>query len=178
MEHVERKERKLIYAGTILDFYSDTMVLPNGKEENWDFVAHRMGAAAVVAVLPDGRIPMVRQYRPALDRFTWEIPAGARDSVNEDTAVTAARELAEETGYTAAEMRLLIKLRPTVAYCNEFIDVYLATELSAQGEQDLDEGEDITVKAFALDELLDMIYAGELQDSKTVSGILAYAHQK
>ncbi len=174
MDHVIRENRNLVYSGAILDIYSDTMLLTNGKRENWDFISHRMGAAAVVAVLDDGRLPLVRQYRPALDRFTWEIPAGARDSKTEDTIITAARELTEETGYTAKEIKPLIKLRPTVAYCDEFIDVYLATGLVA-GEQSLDEAEDISVKVFELDELLNMIYSGQLQDSKTVAGILAYA---
>ncbi len=173
MDHVVREERKLIYAGSILDIYSDTMRLPNGNTEEWDFVSHRKGAACVVPVLPDGRLLLVRQYRPALDRFTWEVPAGCRDSLTEDTAITAARELEEETGYKAGKVEPLIKLRPTVAYCDEFIDVYLATELTP-GQQHLDDAEDIVVEAFTLDALMDMIYAGELQDGKTVAGILAY----
>ena len=58
------------------------MEFPNGKREEWDFVSHRMGAAAILPVLPDGRIVMVRQYRNALERETLEIPAGCRDSKN------------------------------------------------------------------------------------------------
>ena len=84
MEHVERISRTLVRKGSILDIYDDEVKLPDGSIEHWDFVAHRKGAAAVVAVLPDGRILLVRQYRPALDRYTWELPAGCRDSVGED----------------------------------------------------------------------------------------------
>ena len=115
-EHAKRIKRELVMKGTILDVYKDTMELPNGKTEEWDFVSHRKGAAAVVAVREDGKLLMVRQYRNALERMTLEIPAGARDSVTEDTKVCAAREL----------------------------------------------------------ELCEMIYAGKIQDSKTVSAILAY----
>ncbi len=65
---VKRIKRELIRSGAILDIYTDTMELPDGKVEEWDFVSHRKGAAAVVPVRDDGKILMVRQYRNALDR--------------------------------------------------------------------------------------------------------------
>ena len=151
------------------------MQLPNGKTEEWDYVAHRMGAAAVLPVLPDGRIVMVRQYRNALERETLEIPAGCRDSLTEDTLVSASRELEEETGYRSDDISFLISLKTTVAFCNEAIDVYLAKNL-VKGEQHLDDAESIEVEIHSLDELCDMIYKGQLQDSKTVSAILAYSN--
>lgn len=175
MEHVERLERTLAHKGAIIDLYDDLMRLPNGKIEHWDQVHHRRGAAAIIPVLEDGRILMIHQYRPALDRMTLEIPAGARDSLEEETVVCAKRELEEETGYVAASYELLIKLRPTVAYCDEFIDIYLAKGVVKKGEQHLDEAEAIEIEAFELSELLNRIYAGEIQDGKTVSAILAYA---
>ena len=178
MEKIERVGRKLIHKGTILDMYEDTVRLPNGKEEKWDFVSHRMGAACVLAVRPDGKILMVRQYRNALDRFTLEVPAGKRDSLNEDTSICAARELEEETGYRAGKLEKLLSLKSTVAFCDEFIDVYLATELEKIGEQHLDEAEDIDIEAYDLSELMDMCYSGTLQDAKTVAAIMAYAARK
>lgn len=175
-DKIKRVKRVLEHEGSILDFYSDYMELPDGKVEKWDFVSHRKGAAAVVAVREDGKILMVRQYRNALERMTLELPAGSRDSVTEDTAVCAKRELEEETGYQCDSMEFLISLRTTVAFCDEFIDVYLATDLK-QGKQQLDEAEDIDVEAYAPEDLCNMIYAGELQDSKTVAGILAYCNK-
>ena len=173
MEHVEVEKRELVYKGSILDVYADTVRLPNGHREAWDFVSHRKGAAAVVPVLPDGRIVLVHQYRHALKRMTWEIPAGSRDSVTEDTMVCARRELTEETGYTCDRIEPLISLKTTVAFCDEFIDVYLATGLHP-GQQHLDEAESIEIKAWKMEDLLTEIYAGRMQDSKTVSAILAY----
>lgn len=170
---IKRIKRELVHSGAILDIYTDTMELPNGKRETWDFVSHRKGAAAVVPVRADGKVLMVRQYRPALERMTLEIPAGSRDSVTEDTKVCAVRELEEETGYRSDDLSLLISLRTTVAFCDEFIDVYLARNLKP-GEQHLDEAEDIDLEAFEIDELCDRIYAGEIQDAKTVSALLAY----
>ena len=89
--------------------------------------------------------------------------------------ICAKRELREETGYEASEWKRLLSLKTTVAFCNELIDVYLAKNLVKVGEQLLDEAEAIELKAFTLDELKEKIYAGEMQDSKTVSAILAYA---
>lgn len=172
-EKLKRIKRVLEHKGTILDIYSDYMELPDGKIEKWDFVSHRKGAAAVVAVCEDGKILMVHQYRNALERMTLELPAGARDSVTEDTSVCAARELEEETGYQCGSLERLLSLRTTVAFCDEFIDVYLATDLKP-GKQHLDEAEDIDVEAYDPEELCAMIYDGTLQDAKTVAGILAY----
>ena len=95
VEKQTRLKRELVYQGSILDIYKDTMQMQNGKVEEWDFVSHRMGAAAILPVLPDGRFLLVRQYRNALERETIELPAGCRDSLTEDTKVTAVRELEE-----------------------------------------------------------------------------------
>ncbi|MCR4674681.1 MAG: NUDIX hydrolase [Lachnospiraceae bacterium] len=174
MGKLERMSRTLVKHGAIIDIYDDEMKLPNGDIEHWDFVHHRMGAAAVVPVLPSGEILLVRQYRPALGRYTWELPAGCRDHVDEPTETAAKRELTEETGYSSDEFFRLLSLKTTVAFADELVDVYLAKNIKKIGKQDLDPAEDIELKKWDLDTLLDMIYAGEIQDGKTVSGILAY----
>ena len=89
------------------------------------------------------------------------------------TAEAAARELEEETGYVAGKLELLLTLRTTVAFCNEKIDVYLATDLKP-GSQHLDEDEFLNVESHDLDELIRMIYDCKIQDGKTVSSLLAY----
>lgn len=177
VQKLERVDRVLEREGVIVDMYSDYVKMPNGKVAQWDYIAHRKGAAAVVSVLPNGKLLMVRQYRNAIDRVTLEIPAGARDSVTEDTAVCAKRELEEETGYTCGKIELLLSLKSTVAFCNEMIDVYLATELTPIGSQHLDEDEFIDIEEWELDKLLEKIYSGEMQDAKTVAAILAYANK-
>ena len=178
MNQIKRIDRKLIHRGTILDIYEDTMQLPNGKTEKWDFVSHRMGAACVLAVEPDGKILMVRQYRNALERETLEVPAGKRDSLNEDTSICAARELEEETGYKAGKLEKILSLKSTVAFCDEMIDVYLATDLQKLGGQHLDESEDINVESWKLEDLMEMCYSGKIQDAKTVAAIMAYAARR
>ncbi len=175
MEKFERLGRTLVHRGVIIDYYQDTIKVPNGNIVKWDFIAHK-GAAAVVAVNAEGKLLMVRQYRNALDRETLEIPAGGLESAEEPTDVAAARELEEETGYKAGKLELLMTLRTTVAFCNEKIDVYVATDLQPS-RQHLDEDEFINVEAYDVEELVQMIYDCKIQDGKTVSALLAYKNK-
>ena len=175
IEPVIRKDRQLKYTGTILKIYEDT-VIANGHEAHWDFI-HHDGAAAVVAVADDGQLLMVRQYRNALERETLEIPAGCRDSKTEDTAYCAAREMEEETGYRSTNVKHLLSLRTTVAFCDEAVDIFVATDLEV-GTRHLDEAESIDVEIYTLEELCDMIYEGKIQDGKTIAAIMAYAAAK
>ena len=168
----ERIGRTLVSPGAILDYYQDDIRTPDGKVAKWDFIDHK-GAAAVLPVLEDGRILMVRQYRNALERETLEIPAGGLQDKNEPMRRAAIRELKEETGYRAGKLKLLLRIHTTVAFCNERIDIFLATALKP-GKQRLDEEEYLNVETHSLEELIRLIYAGKLQDSKTVSALLAY----
>lgn len=172
MDNYERIDRELVHKGAIIDYYQDTIRIANGSVAKWDFIKHK-GAAAVVAVQDDGRLLMVRQYRNALDRETLEIPAGGLNGVDEPTEIAAARELEEETGYKAGKMELLISLYTTVAFCNEKIDVYVATDLK-KSKQHLDDDEFLDVESHEIEELIQMIYDCKIQDGKTVSAILAY----
>jgi ADP-ribose pyrophosphatase len=172
MDKYERINRELIHKGAIIDYYQDTIKIPNGNVAKWDFIKHK-GAAAVIPVKEDGKIIMVRQYRNALDRETLEIPAGGLNSTEEPTDAAAMRELEEETGYKTDQLELLISLRTTVAFCNEKIDVYVATDLKPS-KQHLDEDEYLDVVSYSIDELVQMIYDCKIQDSKTVAALLAY----
>ena len=171
-EEFKRLKRELVYKGAIVDFYKDTIRVPNGNIAKWDFIKHQ-GAAAVVPFREDGKLLVVRQYRNALDRYTLEIPAGGLNGADEPTRDAAARELEEETGYVAGKMEWLITVRTTVAFCNEKIDIYLATDLS-RGHQHLDEDEFINVEAYTVQELCDKILSGEIEDSKTIAAIMSY----
>lgn len=173
-QEIRRIKRELQCEGAITKYYRDTVVLPDGKTELYDFVGHN-GAAAAVGVLEDGRLLMVRQYRNALDRFTLEIPAGGLNP-DEPTIDAAARELEEETGYRCGKIEKLITIRTTVAFCNEKIDIFLATDLR-KTTQHLDEDEFVDVHAYALETLEEMIYRGDIEDAKTIAAILAYKNK-
>ena len=171
-EDVKRMERELAYQGTVLKVYKDHMKFSNGNTEDWDFI-HHDGAAAVIPVMDDGKILMVKQYRNALERDTLEIPAGKLDDPDEEGIVCASRELKEETGYSSDDLEWLLTIRTTVAFCDERIEVFVARNL-IPGEQHLDEDEFVDVKAYKLEELKGMIFEGKIQDSKTMAAILAY----
>lgn len=175
IEKIERIERKLIAKGTIVDYYHDTVQIPNGNMATWDFIGNK-GAAAVIPITDEGKIIMVRQYRNAIDRETIEIPAGGLNYPEEATIKAAARELEEETGFKTDNLEFLISIKTTVAFCNENIDIYVAQNLQPS-RQNLDEDEYINVEIYSVDELCEMIYAGKIEDSKTVSAILAYKNK-
>ena len=172
MKEFKRINRQIVYKGAILDFCKDDIITPKGHHVKWDFLQHK-GAAAVIPVLDDGRIIMVRQWRNAIDRFALEIPAGGRDGENEPTNMCAARELEEETGYKSSRVEFLQTLVPAIAYSGEQIDVYVAFDLK-KSHQKFDEDEDISLEIYTIDELMEKIIANEINDAKTVSSLLTY----
>ena len=171
---LKRLDRQTVCKGAVLDFCRDTVELPDGRQEKWDFVHHRGGGGAcVVPVLPDGRILMIRQYRPAIGRETLELPAGGRED-GESPARTAARELREETGYTAEEWIPLGDFHPAPAYSDEYISMYMARRLHA-GRQALDADEFLDVIRIPLTELVEDVMAGRISDAKTQTAVLKAA---
>ena len=171
-QKIKRVNRELKHKGNIVDFYQDTIEIEGDRHTYYDYI-HHIGAAAVVPVTEDGKILMVKQYRNALDQFTLEVPAGALDRQDEPGIQCATRELEEETGYRSENLEWLITIRTTVAFCNERIEIYVARDL-IPSKQKLDDNEFIEVKAYEMEDLKGRIYTGEIQDSKTISALLAY----
>lgn len=172
MGEFKRLGRELSYQGKILKVYTDHVEV-NGHESNWDYVHHN-GGAAVVPVTKEGKILMVKQFRNAIDRYTLEIPAGALDSTKESGAECVARELEEETGYRSEDIEWLVTTHSWVAFTNEKVEIYVAKNLILS-KQRLDEEESIELEEYTIDDLKEKIFRGEITDSKTVAGLLAYA---
>lgn len=174
MEEFKRIKRELSHSGTIVDFYTDYVEVPNGNLAKWDFIAHK-GAAAIVAADEEGRILLVRQWRNAIDDYTLEIPAGGLNPGETDKKACAVRELEEETGYRTDydKTEHLFDIYTTVAFCNEKIGIYY-TNCLYPSEQKLDEDEFIKVERYSLEEITQMILDGKIVDNKTISSILAY----
>ncbi|MCE5272194.1 NUDIX hydrolase [bacterium] len=156
--------------GWLLKVDVDQVIEPGHTDAVRREVVHHPGASAVVACLPGGRIVLVRQYRYALDEYVWEVPAG-RLEPGEDPLAAARRELAEETGYVARELTLLARLHSSPGFSDEVVYLYRAEGL-VPGEPSPDPQERLEVREFNLLEALDLIDAGLITDSKTVSAIL------
>ena len=162
--------RERIYSGKILDLDRTTVTLPNGNEAAREIVVHK-GAAAILPINENGEAAMVRQYRAAIGEVTLEIPAGKLDSVCEIPLDCAVRELREETGLSAKNMRLLVRMYSTVGFSNEAISIYLATNLS-QSQASPDDDEFVNVEWIAFDDLYQAALSGKITDSKTLIAIL------
>lgn len=172
MDKFVRTDRKLQYKGAIIDIYKDYITTPEGNHAEWDFIGHK-GAAAVLPVMDDGSILMVRQWRNAIDRFALEIPAGGKEGIDEPTSICAARELEEETGYRSDDIEFLQTIIPAIAYSEETIDIYIARKLHLS-KQNLDPDEYINVERYTIEELVAKVISNELKDSKTVAAIMTY----
>lgn len=168
--HEKILSEETAWRGKILDVRSLEVELPNGRRTGRDIVRHP-GAAAVVALTESGKIVLVHQYRTALDRVTVEIPAGKLDP-GEDPLDCARRELHEETGFTPRRIRYLTTIATTCGFCDEVIHIYLATQLEFDGA-DPDDDEFVNVDLVPLQELIDAVLDGKIEDAKTVVGALA-----
>jgi ADP-ribose pyrophosphatase len=156
------------FKGNIIEFETQTVMLPNGKYATRDVILHP-GASAVIPLTDDGYIYLVKQYRKPLDLCLTEIPAGKLDK-DEDPQKCAIRELQEETGLVAKNVRHLVSIHTAPGFSNECLHLYLATGLT-EGECNQDEDEFLSVEKKHVNELIDMIYKGQISDSKTIIGV-------
>ena len=161
--------RLQIYRGRVFQLVRENVTLENGVSADLDYIEHP-GAAAIVPLADSGEVVLVRQYRHALKRFIWEIPAGTLDP-GESGLECARRELAEETGYAAAEWQPLGEITPVPGYSDERVFLFLATALSP-AQQALDRDEVLAVHRLPLQKALEMVAAGEIQDAKSICGLM------
>jgi ADP-ribose pyrophosphatase len=175
---VSRRRR---YAGPVFTVYTDEITMPGGGVARRDLLEH-VGAVGVVAYDGDGRVVLVRQYRHAVRRRLWELPAGLLDVAGENPVAAAARELAEEADLVAARWDLLVDLHTTPGMSDEMIRVFLARELTLvpAGERHArrDEEADLETGRFDLDEAAAMVFAGAITNGPTVAGLLAAARAR
>jgi 8-oxo-dGDP phosphatase len=173
-EHAfETASSETLYTGKIFALRRDQVRMPGGKVVAREVVEH-FGAVAVVALDDDGNIPMVYQYRHALGRRLWELPAGLLDVGGEPAQVTAARELQEEAGLKADTWRVLVDLDSTPGFSDESVRVYLATGLTQVDRPEAhDEEADMTLEWYPLAEAIRRVLSGEIVNAIAVAGILA-----
>ncbi len=161
---------ELIFDGRVLHVYRDKINLPDGRQSTREYCRHN-GAVAVVPLTDDQKVVCVRQFRYALGRVTLEIPAGKFDYIGEDHEAAALRELREETGYITDHLTPIGNLSTSPALLTEIIYLYLAEHM-IPGPIDPDDDEFLELVEIPLDELVDMIVRGEVEDSKTQAAVL------
>lgn len=165
---MEKKVRsRLLHRGRHFSFYQDEVELPEGRRTVRDIVRHP-GAVAILPVLPDGRIVLVKQYRYAAGRKLLEIPAGTLEP-GEKPLECARRELREETGYKAGEMVNLMSCFMAPGYSSEAIHFFIARDLREVGK-DLEPDEEI--ERLTLKEAVNKVEENAIEDAKTMIGIL------
>lgn len=158
------------YEGKIINLRRDIALLPDGNEAPREVVEHK-GGVCVAALTDEDEVLFVRQFRYPYNEIVLEIPAGKRDSLDEDPYACGIRELSEETGATAETFISLGRLYPSPGYCDEIIWMYAAKGLSF-GNQHTDEDEFLEVERIPLERAADMVLSGEIADAKTQAAIL------
>jgi ADP-ribose pyrophosphatase len=168
-------EEREIYAGRIVTLRLKYLPQPDGRRLLREIVEHAPGAA-VVAVDEDDQVLLVRQPRPAVGGHLLELPAGLLDP-GEEPIDCARRELAEETGYSAARLEPLVSFYTSPGFSTELIHLFVATGLSA-GAVAHDEEEEIELVRLPLEQAIRQVMTSELSDAKTITGLLAYARRR
>jgi ADP-ribose pyrophosphatase len=169
-------ERQVVRQSNYMQVVVDKIETSDGHLRERDVVLHP-GAVAIIAVLPDSRILLVRQFRHAAGTVLLELPAGTLDRLGdgtiEDPAVAGPRELREETGYTAGSWRRLGGFWTAPGFASEHMTLYLATDLTADpNHRGPDPDERLLVEALTLSELLARVERDEIHDAKTLIGVL------
>ena len=162
-------EKTTVFTGKIINVRVDKVRLCNGAVHTREVAEHN-GGVCIVAVDDDKNVLMVTQYRYPIEQELLELPAGKLEK-GEQPLSAAARELSEETGYTAGKLIPMGKFYPTPGFCNEILHLYLATDLKP-GQTHPDEDEFITVSKINIDTLVKMIMDNEIVDGKTIAGVL------
>jgi len=175
-----KKERvissRTAYRGPVFSVTTDHVQEPNGVQARRD-VIHHSGSVVVLAVddsTATPRILLERQYRHAATDYLWELPAGRIDP-GERELKAAQRELLEETGYTAAKWRRILKFYASPGFVAETMSVFLATDLRA-GEAQPEEDEVIYKRMVPLPAAVRMVIRGTIRDAKTISSVLWLDH--
>lgn len=170
-----------VYKGRIMGLRVDEVRMPGGRTATREVVEHT-GAVGVVALDEEGRVVLIRQYRHPVGGWLVELPAGLLDVPGEPAYETAKRELAEEAHLRAATWHVLVDLRTSPGLSEEAVRVYLARDLTPVSDEDrhlgVEEETDLGVHRVRLDDAVASVFAGTVENSIAVAGLLAAAHSR
>lgn len=166
-----KKHVQNLYSGRILDLNLEEHQLPDDRQASFEIVRHP-GGAAILPLLADGRVVLVRQFRPAIGDMLLEIPAGRLEK-GETPEKCAARELVEEVGYRAGRLERMGEMLTAVGFSDERLHLYLARDLTPT-ERAPEEDEYIEPTLMPVEEAIAMVAAGKIVDGKTQLALLLY----
>jgi ADP-ribose pyrophosphatase len=173
MKPIVPREIHTMYRGRIFTVQIETITLRTGGELKAEIIRHP-GSVVIVPVTEAGDILLVQQYRHAIGRLAWELPAGSLKP-GEDVERAAIRECHEEVGLIPSQMRRVGSFFPTPGYCDEEMHFFVASGLRVPGANDeaahQDDDEDIEARPFSMASVKAMIASGEIVDLKTVAGV-------
>ena len=161
-----------IYDGRVFTVEIGQLTFPNGSSHHVEIVRHRP-SVVLLPVLDDGRIVLIRQYRPSVARMLWELPAGSVDA-DEPIEAAARRECAEETNLVPAVVERLAALYPAPGFCDELLVFFRVSGLQPAGPDSpyhADEDEFIEIRVCTVAEARAMVAAGDIVDLKTAYGL-------
>ncbi len=158
----------LVHKSRVFKMVRENVTLDNGVTVDIDLI-HHPGASAIVPFLDPETLVLIRQYRHAVRKYIWEIPAGTLDPA-ENPLECASRELVEETGFEADTWEKLGEIIPVPSYSDERIHIFMAKDLKAD-RQHLDMDEVLDVHQVKVTDALKMIEQGDIQDAKSITGI-------
>jgi len=162
---------ELVFRGRVAEVHKVGVRMPDGRVVQRDFL-HYGGAAVVLPILADGSVVLIRNYRFAVQETLYELPAGMLNG-GEPPEAGAARELTEETGYTAGRLEKLGAFFTGPGTCDEQIHAFLATDLAA-GPQRLEAYEQIELAILPAGEVRRMVADGRIHDAKTIAALTLY----
>ena len=172
-DNPQRIESKPIFGGVVFDVREDTLMTADGRRYTRQIV-HHPGAVAIVPIDADDNVLMVRQYRHPIEQALLEIPAGVVE-IGESPDDTAQRELREETGFATRNLRAVGGIYSSPGFCDEMVYMYIARDL-IPSRLPADDDEDITVERVPMSQAGRLIRLGEIQDAKSVAGLLMALH--
>ncbi len=162
-----------IHQGKIFKIVTENITFSNGVFSDIDIIRHP-GASAIIPLSDKNTLILIKQYRHAIEKYIWEIPAGKIDD-DEPPIECAKRELIEETGYSAKNWQKMGEIIPVPGYSDERIHLFVANDL-VPAKQNLDKDELLDVHEIKFNDAIKMIHRGEIQDSKTICGLFMTMH--
>ena len=163
-----RSATRVVHRGSKFDLRTDRLSLPGGPEVEKDIIEHP-GSVVVIPIADDGKVLMIEQWRPAVGKFSIELPSGTRES-GESADVTAQRELREEAGVRAGQFERIGGLYPVTGYSTEYCHVYVARSLSRDPLAQ-DKLEDIRVVPMPVADVWKLIAQNSIDDALTVAAM-------